>query len=72
MTVHDFLNKYGTRAVSMLMRELAYRKKDSATVLEAADDLQAMLERLITHEDLMQTSMHDAMRKGMNGGSDVG
>jgi hypothetical protein len=71
MTVQEFLNKYGTRAVSMLMRELAHRKKDSAAVLEAANDLQAMLEHLITHEEMMSMSVGEAMRKGMNGGNDV-
>jgi hypothetical protein len=67
MTVNDFLRKYGTRAVSMLMRELAHRKKDSAAVMEAADDLQAMLEHLITHEELLGMSLREAMRNSMNG-----
>jgi hypothetical protein len=71
MTVNDFLQKYGTRAVPMLIRELAVRKKDNQTAREVADDLQAMLESLITHENLMQTCLHDAMedegRKAGNG-----
>jgi hypothetical protein len=54
MTVNDFLQKYGTRAVPMLIRELAVRRKDNQTAREVADDLQAMLESLITHENLMQ------------------
>jgi hypothetical protein len=69
MTVQQFLNKYGTRAVSMLIRELAVRKKNNATALEVADDLQAMLEHLITHEEMIGMSLGQAMRKGMNGGT---
>jgi hypothetical protein len=61
MTVNEFLQKYGTRAVPMLIRELVLRRKDGQVAREVADDLQAMLESLITHENLMQTSLHDAM-----------
>jgi hypothetical protein len=60
MTVNQFLQKYGTRAVPMLIRELAVRKKDNQTAREVADDLQAMLENLITHESIMNMSLREA------------
>lgn len=68
MTINDFLKKYGTRAVSMLIRELAVRKKNSEVAVEAANDLQAMLEHFITNEDVMGMSLREAMRRSLNGG----
>lgn len=72
MTMHDFLKKYGTRAVPMLIRELAVRRKNSEVAIEAANDLQAMLEYMITHEEFMGMTLHEVMRSGMNGGEHEG
>lgn len=68
MTVDDFIRKYGTRAVSMLIRELAARKKDNAVAYEAADDLQKMLEGMIARDEWAGMTLSEAMRRGMNGG----
>ncbi|HEX4715087.1 MAG TPA: hypothetical protein VH164_09195 [Ktedonobacteraceae bacterium] len=68
MNMHDFLRKYGTRAVSMLLRELAVRKKNAEVAMEAANDLQAMLEHMITHNELMAMSVREVVAIGTEHG----
>ena len=67
MKVQDFLVKYGTRAVPMIIRELAARRKGSEAALEAARDLQAMLEELVAENELLGLTVGEVMRRGMNG-----
>jgi hypothetical protein len=69
MNIDEFLRKYGTRAVSLIIRELAARKKDNAVAFEAADDLQNLLEGLAEYDELMHMSIREAVRFG---GSDKG
>lgn len=57
MNMHDFLNKYGTRAVSIVLRQ-----RRDITCKEMADDLQAALEAFITHDKLLDLSIAEAMQ----------
>jgi hypothetical protein len=68
MSIDEFLRKYGTRAVSLIIRELAARKKDNTVAFEAADDLQNLLENLSDHDEFMHISIREAVNRfGGNG-----
>jgi hypothetical protein len=71
MNIDEFLRKYGTRAVSLIIRELAARKKDNTVAFEAADDLQNLLENLSDNDEFMHISIREAVNRfGGNGKGD--
>jgi hypothetical protein len=68
MTVQKFLDKYGTRAVSMLIRQSL---ANDVTAIEAATDLQAMLEHFIAKEERMAMSLREAIHGGEFGNAEA-
>ena len=67
MTLHDFLMKYGTRSVS-----IALRQSRNPINKEMADDLQAALENYITIEEMKPLTVHEVMMRGGGNGRDKG
>ena len=61
INMQDFISKYGTRTVSMALRDWCSRT-NNAVYGEMADDLQAALESLMADDDYRDVPLKTVMR----------